>query len=114
MITELTAVTDNLFWYYKMLVLPTVPGKRKMKLKKEILPLIRASSFVLFRVWVGPYSIYKSASLSGGWINMFSEWASMPLYLTVIGPTLILTLTLLNVVWTAVIIQKYFKKSIKD
>ena len=115
MLTEITAVTDNLNWYIKNLVIPDMVEPRRSFLRDNVLPLGRAASFVFGRVWVGPFALDKSAEMCGGWVGLWRGWARLPLHLSIPGFSIILLFCLLNYVWTYVICLKWlFPKDRRD
>jgi hypothetical protein len=114
MVTEITAVSDNMNWYIKILLLPRLQGTFIGSLLHDrILPIVRALSFWVGRVWIGPYSIYKSAMITGGRSYLLQGWMRLPWYLALSGSSIILLFCFLNIVWTLVITKKCFKLSHK-
>ncbi len=109
MITELTALTDNMNWYTKTLRLPYMKEPHKSLWRSKGLPRLRAASFILFRVWVPPFVIIKSATLTGGWLPLAQGWLRLKWYVSIPGFAIILLFSLLNFAWTWVITMKCFK-----
>ena len=113
MVTEITAITDNLNWYYKALWLVELKGPKKAWIKDQVLPCTRALTFIFGRVWIGPYSIYKGAVICGGWYPLVKLWYTVPWYISLPGLSIILLFCFLNIVWTYVITMKWlFPKQI--
>lgn len=111
MVTEITALSDNLNWYTKTLVLPYLAEPSRSFWRNTALPRLRAASFILCRVWIPPYVIIKSAIISGGWIELAKGWLSLKWYISIPGFTILILFTLLNFAWTHAITMKCFKKS---
>ena len=114
MITEITALTDNLMWYYKMLVLPDQKDDGLRKRQKKSLAFFRAFIFVFMRVWIGPFAIYKASQVNGSFYEMLHGWTKMPLGVSIPGISITLLLCFLNFVWTFVIVNKYWSEGQKQ
>jgi hypothetical protein len=109
MITELTAIFDNMNWYFKTLYMPDIEPESKRKWDK-FLAVCRATSFVITRLPIGPYSLYKSTFKFKDDIGLLNQWMSLPLTISIPGSLLILLFSFLNTAWTLVLIKKAFDK----
>jgi hypothetical protein len=109
MITEITAVFDNLNWYCKTLYMPDISVESRRKWDK-FLAITRALSFVITRLPIGPYSLYKSTFKFKNEIGLLNQWLSLPYTISIPGSLMIFLFTFLNTAWTMVLVKKAFAK----
>ncbi|KAH6599372.1 hypothetical protein BASA50_003069 [Batrachochytrium salamandrivorans] len=126
MITEFTAIINNMLWYVKTIRDADVARNERMKAgggsaKSDLKPppppsllyvnlmYIRAWAFVFLRVWVGPYALWVSVVGLGGWEPLLKEWMVLPLPALVIGSISFAMFTLLNFIWTPAVFAKATK-----
>lgn len=109
MITEITAVFDNINWYFKTLYMSDMDLLSRHKWN-QFLSVTRAISFVVLRLPIGPYSLYKSTFKFKDDIGLINQWLSVPLIISIPGTLMIFLFTFLNTAWTLVLLKKAHDK----
>jgi hypothetical protein len=109
MITEITAVFDNFNWYFKTLYMSDISVESRRKWDK-FLAVTRALSFVITRLPIGPYSLYKSTFKFKNNIGLLNQWLSLPYTISIPGSLMVFLFTFLNTAWTMVLVKKAFDK----
>ncbi|KAL7752200.1 hypothetical protein RI367_002245 [Sorochytrium milnesiophthora] len=91
--SEITALTNNVCWYLDTLR----PGSRA----RVPALLLRAVSFTLCRVWLGPYAVYHTLRASNGDVAQIrQQWAALPRVVSVLTTLNVSLMALINVGWT--------------
>ena len=105
MITEMTAVFDNANWYFKTLYMPDLDTLSKLKWN-QFLTVTRALSFVITRLPIGPYSLYRSSFKFKDDKGLLNQWLSLPFFISIPGSMILFLFTFLNTAWTLVLLKK--------
>ncbi|KAI8928922.1 hypothetical protein BC831DRAFT_59564 [Entophlyctis helioformis] len=97
MITEFTAILNNLLWYIKAIRDSDVDANERAKAAGSKPPArapsalyvqtmhVRGWAFVLLRVWVGPYATYVVYREIGSWSGFARDWMALPAPAAVLG-----------------------------